>query len=129
MAIDVRAEVKENHLHVHLRGAYGLKATLDAFGRALDLARSEGLSAVLIDFRDVEGGLPAAADRYDLGCYVAEHGRGIRVAVLGNESTVDKRGFGETVAANRGATVGVFAGALEAQAWLSSEDRGSGTAR
>jgi hypothetical protein len=56
-------------------------------------------------------------DKYTMGAMVAVRlGGGVKVALLGSPVTID--GFGETVARNRGANVGVFTDEAAALEWL-----------
>jgi hypothetical protein len=126
MSIEIETEAKANYMHLHCRGTYSLKAIMELFEKAFDIASREGLKAVLIDGRDVKGVPPTTLERYTFGVHVAElqldKGRCIRLAVVANEPIVDPRRFGETVARNRGATIRVFTDIDEAIAWLDRKD-------
>ena len=106
-------------------GDFDLAAALDAYSRVLSEAADAALGRVLIDCRGLRG-MPTEMQRYDFGVAVAAlhtearkgGGRSPRVALFGSAPLLVPRGFGETVASNRGADVRVCETMEEAAAWL-----------
>ncbi len=94
---------------------------------AFRITASKGRKAVLVDIRGLEGGPPTTMERYKQGVHVAEvqqeSGKGILIAVVGNDPMIEPRKFGETVGRNRGAVGRVFTDIDEAVDWI---ERGTG---
>jgi len=77
---------------------------------------TRAISRVLLDATAVPVKL-STIDKYTMGVMVALRlGGSVKVALLGSPVTID--GFGETVARNRGANVGVFTDQAAAIRWL-----------
>jgi len=120
MSIIVTPEVRATYVRLHCRGAYDFDSALMVFDQAFDLATHEGLDAVLIDAREVEG-TPTTMERYRSGVHIAKRSTTrprIRIAVVGDEPPIDADRFGEIVAANRGGSGRAFTDIQEAMAWL-----------
>jgi hypothetical protein len=77
---------------------------------------TRAIPRVLVDATAVPIKL-STIDKYTMGVTVALRlGGAVKVALLGSPVTID--GFGETVARNRGANVGVFTDQAAALQWL-----------
>jgi hypothetical protein len=125
VSIKIQVEHKGAYVLLHCRGTFTLESALEVFERALESAEREGVGAVLVDAREVGGGPPSTTDRYELGKYIAEHGGGTRVAVVGSELLIDPARFGELVAVNRGAAGKAFTELTDAVAWLGQDRDGA----
>ena len=117
---DVHFEATPEWLFVRARGEYDVP-WLKGFYRLVATTAASSvppLGAILVDARELTGGPLSDMDRYDLGVLVAQVFVGTAAALVGSAPLVDRRRFGESVARNRGANVGVFTDLGEAMAWL-----------
>ncbi len=121
MSIEFQAELKSQYAQLSCHGDFEKQALLDLLDEALDYAAQNGVTAVLVDIRNVEG-LPSTAERFEMGEAFAEIQLGketiIAVAIVGREPLIDPERFGETVALNRCAVGKVFTDMVEAVNWL-----------
>ena len=127
MGVVVTTEVRGCYLLLHCAGVYDYPSAVMIFDQAFDAAKAEGLCAVLVDARQVEGA-PTTMDRYNWGVHIANRsaaGLRIWIAVVGNEGIIDPDRFGETVAFNRGAFGRAFTDFTEAIAWLEARPEGT----
>ena len=97
------------------------EAARELFATAPERVRSAGTDRVLIDMRGTAGEV-TTTDRYFYAVDFAAAFRGLKVAVVQSEAFYDPRGFGQTVAANRGAHSRNFTSMDAARAWLLSDD-------
>ena len=125
VAIEIRTELSTNYAHAMCRGEFAYDSFVDKLERAFKFAASESRSAVLFDIRAIAGEPPSVGERYDLGVRVAELqkgiGKGILIAIVGNEPLVDPEGLAEIVAKSHGAFVAVFTDIDEAIRWIEHE--------
>ena len=125
MGIDFQTEVKADHVRLVCQGTFSNQALFDVYQSALDIASSEGLNAVLIDIRTLDGETPTSAERFELGVTFAEiqskHATRILTVVVGKYPLLDLNGFEETVAINRGGYGKVFSDIDAATDWLENE--------
>lgn len=120
--MDIQTEIRPGYMYFRCGGVYSITDVRELYERALDTAASEGITAVLIDHRDLVGEPLTTLQRYELGVHVAklqsDPARRIRLVIVGNEPFIDPQRFGETVARNRGAIGRVFTDFEEAVAWI-----------
>ena len=123
---DVGYEQTPEWMLVHARGVFAL-AWFKAFIREV-IATAQATvpvpRALLIDIRELTDARMSDVDRYDLGVLAARDSIGVPIALVGPESMVDARRFGESVARNRGLNLRVFTDLDEAMAWLRTPGRG-----
>ncbi len=121
MSIEFQAELKSQYAQLSCHGDFEKQALLDLLDEALDYAAQNGVTAVLVAIRNVEG-MPSTAERFEMGEAFAEIQLGketiIAVAIVGREPLIDPERFGETVALNRCAVGKVFTDMIEAVNWL-----------
>ena len=112
----------EDYLRLECSGTFSQEFALDVCERAFTLAAEAGRPAVLVDIRGVTGREPTMAERYQQAVCVADAQAAtkprIRLALLGFEPMIHPERFGEIVAANRGADIGVFTDEALAMEWL-----------
>jgi hypothetical protein len=122
MGIATWIELRADHVRLTCRGDFCFKDALQMIEAAFAAAINSGRPAVLIDALDLGGAPPTTLERFDMGAYAAKRQHRerklVRIAVVGEEPMIDPCRFGETVARNRGAMVGVFTDFGEALAWL-----------
>ena len=125
MSIDFQIDIKAKYVQVSCQGIINNKALLNVYEEASGIAESQGLRAVLVDIRDLEGAPLTTMERYEHGVTVARvqlnHENRIIIAVVGQEPMIDTQRFGETVATNRGAVAKVFSDIDDAVTWLERE--------
>ena len=125
VAIEIHTELNTNYAHARCRGQLEYESIMDGLEHAFEFAANESRSAVLFDIRAVEGGPPSVGERYDFGVGVAELqkgiGKGILIAIVGEEPLVDPERLAEIVAKSHGAFVGVFTDIDEAISWIEHE--------
>ena len=99
--------------YVSLNGEMNGRLAEQTYRQILRECVAGGRTRMLLDCRGLTGEL-STTDRYSLGKLVAEEnaavaaagtGKHVRVALIGNYPFIDRDGFGETVARNRGAMV------------------------
>jgi hypothetical protein len=122
VSIVFETRVHPKYQQLECTGTFSLEAFLPLYEQTFTLAASAGRDAVLIDVRNVTGREPTLAERYTQAVHVAElqsaQTSRIRLAVLGHEPLVHKERFGQIVATNRGALVGVFTDEVMTLDWL-----------
>lgn len=122
MSIVFESRVEPGYLLLDCSGSFSLEEVLRLYEQAFALAAAAGCEAVLIDARNVTGREPTMTERYAQAVHVADLQAAqtprIRLAVLGHEPLVHKERFGQIVATNRGALVGVFTDEAQAIDWL-----------
>lgn len=129
--MSIRYEVKEhaNYLELVCTGVYSLEEALRLYEQAFALTTAAWRAAVLIDVRQLTGPEPTILERYEQAVRVAElqakRSPPIRMAVLGHEPMIHPQRFGEIVATNRGAVVGVFTDEALALNWLVPKTKSS----
>ncbi|HEV8398412.1 MAG TPA: hypothetical protein VGQ18_01115 [Gemmatimonadales bacterium] len=121
-APETRIEQTPEWLLVHARGVFALAWFKQLIQQAIAAAQTSvpPARAMLLDLREVTGARMSDMDRYDLGVLAARDSVGAPIAMVGPETLVDPRRFGEVVARNRGLNVRVFTDMDEATAWLRS---------
>ena len=122
MTIDFKIDIKTNFVQLSCQGVFSNAALFDVYERGLDIAASNGLQAILVDIRKLEGLPPTTMERYKHGEKVAKiqfnHDSQSCIALVGKEPIIDPQRFGETVALNRGAVGRVFTDIYDAVIWL-----------
>ncbi len=119
-AAEYRVTVTEEpqFLRIGVAGTYSRARTLSLLRRIRAEADARAAKRVLVDAREVPIAL-STTDKFWIGVEAAVLFRGrVQVALLGPAAMID--GFGETVARNRGANVGVFTEATAAERWLTA---------
>jgi len=125
-AVDLRYEVQEHpqFLEFVCIGTYEPDLPVRIAEHALKQAEPAGMTAVLVDIRQISGRAPTMSERYEQAVQIADlqtrRTPRIRLAVLGLEPMIHPQRFGEVVATNRGAQLRVFTERAEALAWLLS---------
>ena len=104
-------------LYVRGSGLLSESGIREFFAKVPDAAHKAGVLKVLVDVREAEGDI-TTAQHYDFGSHLADRFRGLRVAIVLSVSLRDPQHFGETVALNRGADLGVFTDIEEAHRFL-----------
>jgi hypothetical protein len=103
-------------VRIGLSGPYSRRRRDRLLSRIAAECEARNLQRVLVDSTAVPVQL-STLDSYELGVEAARRfGARVRVALVAHPVTVDH--FGETVARNRGANVGVFTDETAARAWL-----------
>ena len=111
--------VSSENGRLHVRFAEGVK-TKDAprlFAEIRRQAETDKAVELLIDASTIQEKL-SVLRRLQLIMAFVTHLRGLRVAGVLSEITIDSKKLGETMARNRGANVKVFTNVPEAMAWL-----------
>jgi hypothetical protein len=125
VAIEICTELRSNYAHIRCRGEIAFDSCIGGLERAFEFAANESRSAVLFDIRATAGEPPSVGERYDFGVRVAELqkgiGKGILMAIVGNEPLVDPERLAEIVAKSHGAFVAVFTDIDEAISWIEHE--------
>ncbi len=108
---------------LHVRFMSGVKVSDSArlFANIGELAKAERATEVLIDASVIQERLSLLRRLQMIMAFVA-HLRGLRIAGVLSEITIDPKRIGETMARNRGANVKVFTHLSEAIAWLEWEE-------
>ena len=120
MKLEYEVAIEPDCVLLTCTGLATVDRVVEAFERAAELARAEKSRAALVDIRGTQFEQPGTLERFDLGTRTAELLRRhhVRLAVVGDEPTVDPARFGETVAVNRGAMMRVFTDLESARRWL-----------
>lgn len=123
---DIKISVEGDLLLIYASGSYSLIKANNLFKLAIDTGVSHNKSKILIDVTNLTGAIPFF-DRFQYSKFLSNYqtghtlGKSMKIAVLGKEPIVDKEKFGETVALNRGADVGVFTEMSKASIWLNNK--------
>jgi hypothetical protein len=116
MSIDVQSEVQGDYLRVNATGQYSFEFLFDFIAHVKAEADKAEKQRVLIDCRNLSGGM-AEFERFHGGMRIAEvFGRGLKAALIMQPQNVTK--LGELVAVNRGARFLVSDSEPEAIDWL-----------
>ncbi len=129
IGLEVRTEVKSGYLNVILSGEFQLEEVQRAGRRIFDFCYQSEKRKVLIDAWKVRG-KPSLLTKIELSDsmvakqmeYIVKGGHRLRVAHVVAEGMAEAPGFGETLAANRGAKVFVTTSLDEALRWLEVEE-------
>jgi hypothetical protein len=116
MSIDVQSEVQRDYLRITATGRYSFDLLFDFIQQVKATAESADRQRVLIDCRNVSGGM-AEYERFHGGIRIAEvFGRSLKAALVMQPQNVTK--LGELAAVNRGARFLVSDSVEEAVDWL-----------
>lgn len=127
--MSMQFEVKEHEAYLELvcTGVYSLDEAQRIYEQAFALATAAWRAGVLVDVRQLTGNEPPLIDRYEMAVRVSElqakRSPPIRFAMLGNEPMIHPQRFGQVVATNRGAVVGVFSDEAMAVKWLAPKPK------
>ena len=127
--MEVRTEVKPGYLRVILEGQFQLGEVEKIGKRIFDFCFQAGKVKVLIDARKVTG-RPSLVTKIDLADsmverqmeYVVKGAPRLRIAHVLPEGIAEPKGFGETLAANRGGKIFVTTSMEEALRWLDVQE-------
>ncbi len=127
MSMKVTFVAHRTYLYAVTTGVLNVGEAKKQFARILAACRRRRLSRVLIDLRPLvfPGPLTTFA-RFDFATFAADQvihmpasgTARVRVAVVSPAQLIDRTGFGETVALNRGADVHTTSDLADALAWL-----------
>ena len=116
MKLNVETEIQPGFLRITATGAYSFDFLFDFIAQVKTEADIAGSNRVLIDCRQVTGGM-AEFERFHGGKHIAEvFGSSLKAALLMQHYNVTK--LGELAAVNRGARFLVSASETEAIDWL-----------
>ena len=127
MSMDLTLVAHATYLHVVMTGVLNLDESKELFSHIIATCIKHGLNRIVVDVRPLVFPRPLTTfKRFEFASFVAAqiaHQTGrvqgrIRVAIVSYAEHIDKHGFGETVAANRGADLRITPDMAEALAWL-----------
>jgi len=125
MSITIEVVQKPNYIHLQYEGSFKLTEVLKIFAKAFSFASKDSLTAILLDFRKLNGGPLTVSEHYYISNGLAidwiELRKTILIAALENEPHIFTERFVETVATNCGSLIRVFYDFDEAVNWLESE--------
>ncbi len=128
-AMEVRTEVRPGYLRVILEGEFQLKELQTIAKRIFDFCFQAKKVKVLVDARKVTG-RPSLLTKIDLADsmvekqmeYIVKGAERLRIAHVLAEGIAEPKGFGETLAANRGGKIFVTTSMEEALRWLDIQE-------
>jgi hypothetical protein len=127
VSLSFTATTHADHVWIDVAGTFSPAALVPILERAFARAAEDGVSALMMDVRQVTGSPPTLAERYEIANRVSDLQSArqprIRFAMLGHEPMIHAERFGEIVATNRGAEVKAFTDEAEARNWLLGKSR------
>jgi hypothetical protein len=122
MSANLQMTPKSRYLLAVVTGECSLPEAKDHFTQILAACREQNLSSTVVDVRDVIIRDPMTTmKRFEFAEFLARTaGGGVSVAYVGSKAHVDPRGFGETVARNRGLNLKITTDMADALAWIES---------
>jgi hypothetical protein len=126
MSVDYHLEIIErgDYVIAKLGGVRSPETLLAAASTTTSYCKEHGFTRVLIDLRDMAGGLDTL-ETFEVAGHRLPHQNGVRLlvrsAILDHTENVERIRFFETVALNRGLNVKVFDDRGSAVEWLRSD--------
>ena len=119
MPVNLKVINTKDFIKTTVTGTLDFAASKQAILDILSLIKQSGEYDVLVDTREAES-LLSTMNLYELGEALASHPilRRSRICLLVPMSSIDKAGFFETVAVNRGVQIRAFTDFEQAIAWL-----------
>jgi hypothetical protein len=117
MAHTTEIETGNGFLDVQITGRVDMTQALDELAAIRRTADGKGFRKVLVDCTGLFGEI-RVKERFEYASRVAETLRGLRVAYVLNETLLDPKRFGETVAVNRGTSLKAWNNRAQALGWL-----------
>jgi anti-anti-sigma regulatory factor len=109
---------KENHIILVIVGEFDKNEFMTYPKLLLDECKKENVNKVIIDALNLIGTDITTMDRFDVGESIANHLRGVKLAVVWPKEHINK--FTETVAINRVSLINIVDTIDAAQKWLLS---------
>jgi hypothetical protein len=127
-------EVRKSYIYINVTGTISLKSVSgwgeisSALSDVVNALKRTGFNKILVDGRDFSGKF-STFDRFLLATYFVKENskhivgkmRPLKIVFVANESLIDPRKFGETVARNRGLYGFVTDNMEEALRWLEKD--------
>ncbi len=120
MALGYEVKKEQGFIHVVAESVLTTEAVENFCEKVPKIARESGISKVLVDCRAITQSI-SKAERIEYSINIAEHFKGIKVAVVADTPFRDPELYGETIARERGAQLRVCTNMAEAFFWLDIE--------
>ena len=120
MTLGYEVKKEKGFLHVVTESVLTVEIVENFCEEVPKMASESGISKVLVDCRAITYSL-SKAERIEYSVNIAEHFKGIKVAIVADAPFRDNNLFGETAARERGAQFRVCTNMAEAFFWLDIE--------